>query len=156
MKIFDAAPPVPLDYPWLNLLTDLEIEKARSLAYVADTVDLSIPVRRDGVDNIDPGPIEDMADWRTRMYVIWFCYIYENFEIIQRPRYAIEELIFEFRALAILDLPNRCLGTLFAGAGASDFEPDAQSEFASTKQFLRPHYEAALALLQNFANRELT
>src|SRR5436305_2030574 len=65
---FDAAPPVPLDYPLLRALTPEEIGLARAAGYVGEKVDPCEPVRRAGLNNYDAAPAEDdLRDWRTRM-----------------------------------------------------------------------------------------
>ena len=146
---FDAAPPVPLAYPRLAALTPEEIELARAAGYVAETVDPRKPVRRVGLDNCtEKGADDDLRDWRTRMYVIWFCYVYENFLIIDKPLYAIEELIFEFQAQDVLDTPNCRIASLYAGAGG--WEPTSPMDRKRHVEFLRPHYEIAISLLSNW------
>jgi hypothetical protein len=125
-----------------------EIELARSSGYVADSVDPRETVRRAGLYNyFDPIPADDMLDWHTRVYVIWFCYIYENFHIIRKPLSAIEELIFEFRAPSVIDLPGRRLATLYAGTGHLDPLPTREAD--DTLQSLKPHYDLAISLLES-------
>lgn len=123
---FDAAPAVPIGYPRLRLLTRGELDNARALGYVSEEVDPREPVKRSGLDNSDsPIPGKSLQDWHTRMYIIWFCYIYENFQIIDRPLSAIEELILEFKGLDAID-PK--LGSLYAGAGGWRISSSADRE----------------------------
>ena len=56
-----------------------------------------------------PAPADDLRDWRTRAYAIWFCYVYENFLIIDKPAYSVEELILEFQSPDVLDTPGALL-----------------------------------------------
>lgn len=150
---FDAAPAVPLDYPRLTALTTAEIEQARLAGYLASVAYAREPVRRAGLNNYtEPRADDDLQDWRTRMFIIWFCYIYENFLLIHQPCYAIEELILEFKAPGALDTLGRRLGTLYAGAGGS--EPTSPAERTRLLQLLRPHYAVAIALLDRWNRRE--
>jgi hypothetical protein len=156
MLHFDAAPPVPSDYRWLCVLAGDEIERARAASYVADSVDPRALVNRPGLDNCsrnspsDIIPSDDMRDWRVRIYIVWFCYIYENFREIRRPLYAIEELIFEFRAPGVIDLPDRRIATLYAGSGAVSL-PHSDRQYVL--QQLKPHYEKAINLLTEYRQR---
>jgi hypothetical protein len=125
---FGAVPPVPIDYPRLTALTLREIDEARISGYVAEVVDPRDPVRRPGLNNYnDPFPLDDFHDWRTRMYVVWFCYVYENFCIVNKPLHAIEELILEFKGLDMIDVR---LASLYAGAGSA--EPHVTSPTGKT------------------------
>jgi hypothetical protein len=147
---FDAAPPVPSRYPRLNALTPTEIKQARVAGYVADEVDPSSSVRRAGIDNYaEPRADDDLRDWRTRMYVVWFCYVYENLSLIGQPLYALEELVLEFKAQDVLDLPGRRLATLYAGAGGH--EPISSVDRSKQLHLLRPHYAKAAALLDSWS-----
>jgi len=78
------------------------------------------------------------------MYVAWFCYVFENFERIRRPRYAIEELILEFKGQSVLDTPQCSLPQIYAGAGGWDLTGE---ELVRQKKLLQAHYDIALALL---------
>lgn len=150
MLQFDAAPAVPYNYPRLMALTVAEIEQACVAGYVAETVDPREPVCREGLNNyLDQRAGDDLNDWRTRMYVVWFCYVYENLLVIDKPVYAIEELILEFMAQDVLDLPERRLATLYAGAGG--WEPTSIQERTRHLEVLKPHYSKAVVLLGNWA-----
>jgi hypothetical protein len=153
MLWFDGAPAIPSNYARLRVLSAQEMALARAAAYVADdAADPSEPVRRAGLDNCtDPPTFSDMQDWRIWMYVIWFCYIYENFSVIRMPLMAIEELILEFKAPNVLDTPDRRIASLYAGAGARD--PISEPERASEMQELKPHYDKALLLLEGASAR---
>jgi hypothetical protein len=143
---FNAAPAVPSNYPRLKLLTQEEIDNARIAGYVADEVDPQKPVKRAGLDNYDaPVPDIRLQDWRTRMCLIWFCYIYENFQIIPRPLYAVEELILEFKGLDALD-PR--LASLYAGAGG--WEPASTAKREKHLKQLKPNYTKAIHLLDSW------
>lgn len=149
---FDAAPPVPADYPKLQLLSADELTLARAYGYVADKVDPAAPVARAGRDiTYDPLPGDTLDDWRVRMYVIWFCYIFENFAVIESPMGAIEELILEFRADENIDIPGRRLASLYAGAGAAD--PLAAAEMKAQIEELQLHYIKAVLLLAGNVER---
>jgi hypothetical protein len=146
---FDAAPAVPLRYPRLKALTATEIEKARAAAYVVEAADPREAVRRRGLNNYsEQWAYNDIEDWYTRMYAVWFCYVYENLLLIDKPLYAIEELILEFQAREALDLPDRRLATLYAGAGGA--EPTLPGERIRQLELLKPHYARAVALLDNW------
>ena len=82
------------------------------------------------------------------MYVVWFCYVYENLSLIGRPLYALEELILEFKAQDVLDLPGRRLATLYAGAGGA--EPISPAERNKQLQLQKPHYTKAVAILDSW------
>jgi hypothetical protein len=79
------------------------------------------------------------------MYVVWFCYIYENFAVIRRPLGAIEELTSEFKAPDVIDTPDQRIATAYAGVGAEDLLPPSK-RLAHLKN-LKPHYEKAVLLL---------
>jgi hypothetical protein len=145
---FEAAPSVPGEYPLLSALSDDEIARARLLGYVAE-VDPAGSVSNDRALNYwDPIGPDDIANWRVRMFIIWFCYLFENLERLQRPMYAIEELILEFQGREILDGPNPRLATIFAGAGARD--PLSAAELRDEKEFLQPYYNHAIELLRHW------
>jgi hypothetical protein len=145
---FDAAPAVPVDYHRLRVLTVEEIERARSAAYVADVSDPREPARRGGLNNY-PRPYfdDDIFDWRLRMYIVWFCYIYENLSLIRKPLGAIEEILWEFKAPEILDLPGRRLASLYAGAGTAAL---SAHDLKNQLEYLKPHYDKACCLLAQF------
>jgi hypothetical protein len=82
------------------------------------------------------------------MYIIWFCYIYENLGLIRKPSGAIEEIILEFKAPGTLDVSGRRLGTLYAGAGAAD--PLSALDLENRLEKLKPHYDKAIRLLEQF------
>lgn len=152
MLHFEAAPPIPSDYRWLRVLVSDEIEQARARGYVADTVDPH-ELLRPGIDfSLETCPSNDIRDWRTRTYMVWFCYIYENFTKIRRPLYAIEEILLEFRVPSVIDLPDKRLGTLYAGAGSVG--PLSDSEIKKYLQDLKPHYEKAIELLTKYRQHE--
>jgi hypothetical protein len=146
---FDAPPPIPSAYPRLSALTSAETKKARDAGYIADEVDPRSSVRRAGINNyVEPRADDDLRDWRTRMYVVWFCYVYENLSLIERPLYALEELVLEFKAPDVLDMPGRRLATLYAGVSGA--EPISPAERNKQLQLLKPHYIKAIALLDSW------
>ena len=147
---FNAAPAIPIGYHRLGTLTGEEIESARSAGYVVDVSDPSDSAVRDGLDNYAHPPTgSDILNWRVRMYILWFCYIYENLRLIRKPLGAFEEIILEFKAPGILDLPGRRLGTLLAGAGAAD-PPSPPRDLEYILETLEPHYDKAIRLLERF------
>jgi hypothetical protein len=120
---------------------------------VADEVDPAAQVIRGGVDfSFAPVPSDDLRDWRTRMYLIWFCYAYENIMLMRKPLFALEELILEFKAPGIIDMPYRRLGSLYAGAGGFS---DSDADRAEHLESLKPHYERATALLVDWTRGSL-
>ena len=142
---FDAVPGVPSSYQWITALDAEEVAEARSRGYVVDKADPSEPVCRPGIDNYFELFEDSIQDWRARMYVIWFCYIFDYFEELSKPLYAIEELILEFKAPSLIDLPDKRLGTLYAGAGGA--EPVSKFNRMRHIELLTPHYNKAIALL---------
>ena len=148
MSNFERAPKIPCDYMRLNVLSPDELTMAVTARYVAGPI-------RDGselvgkVDAHDYRKAEDnLIDWRTRIYVVWFCYIYENMMRIDTPLEAIETIVSEFRAPSVIDTPGRGLGALYAGMGATNPVSGAQRE--RHIQLLKPHYDKAIALLGDF------
>jgi hypothetical protein len=83
----------------------------------------------------------DMGFWRSRMYVVWFCYVYEKLAAIPRPVSAIEELFLHFRSHLLGDL-----APLYAGAGACD-ENLSQEELKKHATSLKRYYSEAILLL---------
>lgn len=79
------------------------------------------------------------------MYVVWFCYIYENFRVIHKPLFALEELALEFKALYLLD-PR--FGSLYAGAGG--LEPASLAVREKQLELLKPLYIKAIQLLETW------
>jgi hypothetical protein len=149
---FDAAPAVPLSYARLNALASKEIEHASAAGYVARNADPHMPVKRAGIAYYDHPIEEDLRDWRARMYLVWFCYIYEQLLDIVKPLYAIEELVLEFQSLELIDTPDCRLASAFAGAGARD--PVNHAERMRYRALLAPHYRKAVSLLEGWMRNE--
>ena len=146
MNHFIAAPPVPSSYSRLTALSEEEITQARHYGYVANEVDPSALVGRPCSDPLlctlemtDHG--NDIQAWRTRMYLIWFCYLFENFDAIRRPLFAIEELFLHFQTNMLDDLAQ-----MYAGAGAWDRDPLA--DIPRLKFGLHRYYITAIHLLE--------
>ncbi|HWT97780.1 MAG TPA: hypothetical protein VN229_09185 [Terriglobales bacterium] len=143
MLRFDCAPAVPAGYAKLMFLSPGELDLARLHGYVGDP---GGDICRAGEDASDlPLPTNVLSDWRCRLYIIWFCYLYENLAAMPRPMGAIEELVLEFKAPVILDFRGRRIGALYAGAGADD--PLLPEDLARELKALAPHYRLALSLL---------
>lgn len=145
---FDGAPAVPLTYPHLSALTAEEIKYAIDFGYVSPEEQPGAAVNRKGRNypGVDVAK-NDLRDWRSRMCIIWFCYIYENFDVIRRPLMAIEELVLEFGGIPMVD---DSLDYLYAGAGGSDAGgSDIVSEVELERhiKFLKPRYERATRLM---------
>jgi hypothetical protein len=148
MKRFDCIPAIPNNYHRLQSLTMAEVNQAYSFSYVADSDDPSEPVIREGIDtSLVPYPGDAVSDWRVRIYLVWFCYIYENLNVIQNPNGAIDELVYEFQGIDIIDLPGRRLATLYAGTGHTPLSDDERKR---ETEFLKPHYEKAIRLIEKF------
>ena len=148
MLYFDAAPAVPLSYSRLKVLTAAEISIAQASGYVGEEADLEVNQKRPGLAYDDDFvPDDSLTDWRTRMYIVWFCYIYENFTAVRKPFFAIEELILEFRGLDALH-PN--FGSLYAGAGG--WEPLSPEAHQKALAWLEPLYFKAIYLLGTWAD----
>jgi hypothetical protein len=149
MRQFDAAPPIPIDYPRLRSLATEEVELAISASYVAETSDPRKPVRRQGLDNYDWPYLGDyIRDWRIRTYIIWFCYLYESLHLLKKPLTSIEELLMEFKAPEILDLPGRRLATLYTGVSAAD--PLSADQIDDQRKKLKSHYDKSLSILEKW------
>ena len=145
---FTSLPAIPANYPRLDALTPSEVSLARADGYIEDEVNVSEPVNRAGVDfSFQPLTTRDLGNWRTKVYLIWFCFVYENLSTMRKPMGAIEELITEFKAPDILDTGYTRLGSLYAGAGAADplTSGDLQQEIVR----LKTHYDRAVELLQS-------
>ena len=148
---FDAAPPVPSSYARLVVLTAEEVAEARRRGYIEDDVDPSAPVRRRGLDMSQTAvESDDIEDWRARMYCLWFCYVFENFNAVRRPLSAVEELFLEFQTNILDDLAQ-----LYAGAGAQC--PIPMSERVPQQRQLKRYYDLAIRLLADWerARREV-
>jgi len=146
MLRFDCAPAMPAGYAKLMFLSPGELGLARSHGYIGDQSDPGKVNFHAGQDATDlPLATNLLSDWRTRLYIIWFCYLYENLGVLPRPMGAIEELVLEFKAPAILDFRGRRIATLYAGAGADD--PLSPEDLARELKALAPHYRLALSLL---------
>ena len=146
MNHFVAAPPIPSSYLKLAALNENEIAEARRYGYIADDTDPSAPVGRECSDPLlctvemtEHG--NDIRAWRSRIYVIWFCYVFENIEAIRRPLYAVEELFLHFQSNLIVELAQ-----MYAGAGGLE-EMSSPQEIAYLKAGLRRHYTRAIDLL---------
>jgi hypothetical protein len=141
---------MPAGYAKLMFLSPGECGFARSHGYIGDHGDPGgDPGQANGHAGLDasdlPLATNLLSDWRTRLYIIWFCYLYENLGALPRPMGAIEELVLEFKAPAILDFRGRRIATLYAGAGADD--PLSPEDLARELKALAPHYRLALSLL---------
>ena len=145
MNSFIAAPPVPNSYSRLSALNEEEIAEARRYGYVPDSVDPSGPVGRPCSD-----PLQHTSEmtkhgnniraWRARMYLIWFCYLFENLHTLRRPLYAIEELFLHFQTNILDDLAQ-----MYAGAAA--WESDPHFDINQAKSRLHRYYAKALDFL---------
>lgn len=152
MVEFEAAPAIPRDYKNLDVLTIEEVRKAELAGYVAASSDLGVIFKRSGEREEMWTPPQDIKDWRLRVCLVWFCYIYENLEKLARPLGAIEEMLFEFKFPKILDIPeHEYLGHTYAGAAA--FDPITAKELVQEKQYLAPHYLDALAAIDSYRSQ---
>lgn len=143
---FHALPPVPETYKHLKAFTAAELMQAYNLGYIEKNGQT-----KDDVDcDYDTITADDMKDWRTRFSTVWFCFVFENLLNIEHPSYAIEELILELKATDIIDVLNRRLATLYAGAGGSPV-PDLEKR-KQDHLWLQPHYDFALSLLNKWHN----
>lgn len=156
MIVFEAAPPVPSTYHRLReALTDTEITEARELGYVADGVLPHAAIHCDrALNHIHKPPISDgLSDWRNRMFLVWFCYLFENFDVLRSPLGALEELILELHGGPTswdMDLGNPAgFAQLWAGAGAGD--PLSDRERKEERWRLEPYYRSALRELTNWS-----
>ena len=147
MADFDAAPPVPGFYPRLAKLTAEQIAEARRYGYVVDRTDLtaapwdsSDPLKYTS-EMVEHG--NNLRAWRGKLYLIWFCYVFENLNSIRRPLYAIEELFLYFRSNLIDDLAQ-----MFAGCGAWD-ETITPEDWVRIRPVLQKYHARAEGLLAN-------
>lgn len=147
---FNAAPPVPLTYlRLLAALTRAEITEAMRLGYVAADVDPSSPVHHNNAFNVYSPIATGLEDWRNRMFLIWFCYLFENFFVLQKPLAAIEEIILELEGGPIaFDAEMPRLASLYAGAAAR--EPLSRADLEREQAFLTPYYQNAVKQLNTW------
>ncbi|HVI87272.1 MAG TPA: hypothetical protein VM659_03165 [Dongiaceae bacterium] len=146
MLRFDCAPALPAGYAKLMFLSPAELGFARSHGYIGGDSDPGGAIGRAGLDASGlPLATNLLSDWRTRLYIIWFCFLYENLGVLPRAMGAIEELVLEFKAPEILDFRGRRIATLYAGASADD--PLSPEDLARERKALAPHYRLALSLL---------
>jgi hypothetical protein len=148
MDQFKAAPRIPANYQKLDTMKPDEIEVAKQAGYITTELEVSKSINRLGNGACLDQPPAHMQDWRLRICLIWFCYIYENLKQIRRPMGAIEEILVEFRFPEQIDLPNSRLGTLYAGAFAWD--PLNLGELERHLEYLRPHYWKTSFLLSEY------
>jgi hypothetical protein len=148
MLNFTAAPAVPKDYYLLHALDDAELARAEKYGYVSDTSFPGELVNRSGIDiSFEDRSSENLTDWYIRMYLIWLCYIFENFLELQNPLGAIEELVLEFRSPTLIDHGPFSLGTTYVGAGAEG--PITRERAEKEKNRIKPYYNDAKALLRS-------
>ena len=145
---FTSLPAIPANYPGLDVLTQSEVGLARADGYVEDESNVSESVNRAGVDfSFQPLTPGDLGNWRTKVYLVWFCFVYENLSTMRKPMGAMEELVSEFKAPDILDIGDIRLGSLYAGAGAAD--PLASCDLQKEIVRLKPHYTRAVELFRS-------
>ncbi len=146
MLQFNGATAIPIGYQRLTALTHAEIEESRRRGYIELDVNPFARVKRKGIDIYQTDlPAEDVCVWQTRVFLVWFCYVYENFIILAEPLYAVEELVLEFRGPEILDKPQKRLATLYAGAGGE--KTPLLEERLRELISLAEHYQTAVDLL---------
>jgi hypothetical protein len=147
MITFNAAPSVPRSYTRLSsALSRQEIEEAVRLGYVAEHTEPSEPVHNEKAFNVQSRSGPGLDDWPNRLFLVWFCYLFENLGVVQRPLAAIEEIILELGGgPADLDAGVPRLASLYAGAAAR--EPLSSAELAREREFLEPYYRNALELV---------
>ena len=85
----------------------------------------------------------DLRAWPGTLYLIWFCYIFENLQAVRRPLYALEELFLHFRSNLIDDLAQ-----MFAGCGAWD-EKITPEDWVRIYPKLQRYHARAVGLLAN-------
>lgn len=153
METFYAAPAVPSDFHLVSaVLSDDEIKQAQNAGYIRANSNVGDELPRGGIDVLTDEPPVDIDDWRIRMFLIWFMYIFETMDILEKPMGALEEVLWEFKAPDILDLPGRKhLAALYAGAW--DFDPLSTSEIERERSFLLPYYQKALHVVAEYAKR---
>ena len=153
MLYFEHLPAVPSEYPRLFALDPQDLEWARDHAYVADVSDPAQAMLRPGKSQYDYShPTHEISDWRTRAYLIMFCYLYENFAVVSNPYLAMDELIVEFWGAYLLDPPDKArIAQRYAAL--DDGRPVSQEEKARHIALLRPNYERATALLDAWQKR---
>ena len=141
--------PVPLGYIRLRVFTPEEVNYAVAAGYVVRPEEGAKTENASAACSPNRSrPKDDISDWRTRMYVVWFCYIYEHLKEIEKPLQAIEQIVLEFRAPTVIDAPGRFIGSLYAGMGGTDPVPARERD--RQLKMLKPHYEKAIALLDGF------
>lgn len=150
MILFEYAPAVPATYERLiAALTPSEQEEAIRSGYVA---------RRPKYDFLPAGAgsfgkhftvSSEVNDWRNRMLLVWFCFIFENLKQIRNPAAALEEVLFELQGgPSGLDEGLIPLSTVYTGAAA--WEPRSPDILDREESVLRPYYENAVRLLDSY------
>jgi len=151
-QFYDAIPAVPHNYFRLSLaLTSDERKQAYAFGYLLSPEGILATGYTDlirfDVWSSDP----DIANWRNRMFLVWFCYLYENFYEIEGILGAFEGLILEFQGGPDLfyekhfdDLDNNFVSD-YAGIGAT--EPLGEERMRFEYNRLEPHYYWAQKIL---------
>jgi hypothetical protein len=146
MADFVAAPPVPSSYPRLAALTAQEIAEAGRCGYISDHAGVADDVSWSCSDPLKftSAMVEhgnNSRAWRGKLYLIWFCYVFENLKAIRRPLFAIEELFLHFQSNLIDDLAQ-----MFAGCGAWD-ETITPEDWVRIGPKLQKYHARAVELL---------
>lgn len=145
MSLYPETPRVPVDYPRLIALSQQELGEAINYGYVKADAPPRYP---HGAFQFPENGSNDLHDWRMRMYVLWFAYLYEIFFKIEKPLRAIEDLFLEFNT-NILNRGKRWgLAQDYAGAGAWD---PTDAELKLMHSDLRQYYDNALDLLESWS-----
>jgi len=81
------------------------------------------------------------------MYVLWFCYLYENLSPDQHYLKSIEDLFLEFKSNILNGGRWPGLAQLYAGCGA---DRASKKDFEFHRTNLRRYYDTAEELLKNY------
>ena len=143
MSLYPETPRVPVNYPRLNVLSQQELSEAIKFGYVKSNLPPSHP---EGAAPCSEVGSDELQDWRMRMYILLFAYVYEAFFEIEKPLRAIEDLFLEFRTNILNGDQAWGLAQDYAGAGA--WNP-TQDELKRAHSDLRQYYDRALDLLRS-------
>lgn len=146
MQVFERLPAIPGDYPRLSALTDRELDLMRRSAYLGSSDGAIRSLPRAGIELGPSHPcLQAPNDTCGRIFIVWFCFLYERFMTLEAPLAALEELVLEFGAPSMLDTPDCALGQDYAGAAGA--EPVSDEERARHRRWLAPPYAKAVDLL---------
>tara|TARA_R110002110_G_scaffold286844_2_gene501163 strand:+ start:64 stop:549 length:486 start_codon:yes stop_codon:yes gene_type:complete len=158
MSLFKDTPTIPTDYQRLiDALSQDEIASAITAGYIAKEMTASPLVTNSITLSTElslPDNIPDtLDDWRNRIFLVWFCFIYEKFTHLPRPLCALEDVFLELQGgPSEFDRHLSRMCELYAGCGAWELEEvERANGYQRHTDFLLPYYQSAIHLLESCA-----